>query len=746
MVCPKFFLPFLILISFSTASYASNKVWSDEPDLAVNFKSKLLDPSSLNPAPSKLSKYRYLRADIAALKEQLKAAPMEAMSIPAGEQGPLAKATTSVATIELPLPDGEMHTFVIEESPIMATRLAEKYPDFKTYRVISRDNRAISGRVDLVSTGFHAYLNTGKGTVFIDPDRDAPGYYRSFYKHDYQQGSPVQFSCGTMNHSSEFAPPSVLSAESNRLQKTLARNTNQLLTYRLAVAATVQYSQAVPVVTGNIITDTQAEITTAINRVNQIYQRDLAIRLVLITNNDSLISTNPVDILSSKNDDENLLIDNVKPFIESKISVNEYDIGHAFSTGSGGLAQFQAVCTDSVKAQGVSGIPNPVGDPFYIDFVAHEMGHQFGANHTFNGTTKFCSGINRNAATAYEPGSGSTIMAYAGICGAENVQQSSDVTFHAGSITQIVNFTRFGRGNLCDEVTTNANTAPVANAGLDRIVPGQTPLQLVGSATDIDITDTLLYEWDEMDVGTATTDITYGTDLCDNALFRSFIPSTNPVRILPRMSTLVSGINDKAETLPTTERILKFRLTVRDQNLGVDEDDMQITVDKASGPFRIVSAASPVTLDVTQPQVIEWDTACTEIQPVNCTNVDISVSTDGGVSFTPMLTATPNDGAETINLPQVSSTNALIKIACTDNIFFDINDSLITLASGSGDVLTSTGFTSSFSCVPHTVDSASVCEVGGGVEDGSGGGGSFNLWFLLGLMLLPLASRGLTRA
>ncbi|MDT8282950.1 MAG: M12 family metallo-peptidase [Gammaproteobacteria bacterium] len=667
-----------------------------------------------------------------ALKKQLQAAPMQALSIPAasvltGEQAPLAKATASVATIELPLPDGEMHTFVVEESPIMAPRLAEKYPDFKTYRVISSDNSVISGRVDLVSTGFHAYLNTDKGTVFIDPERDAPGYYRSFYQHDYQH-TPARFSCGTVDHSSEFAPSSVLSAENNSLQKTLARNTNQLLTYRLAVAATDQYRQKVAV--GGDITNTQAEIATAINRVNQIYQRDLGIRLELIANNNLLISTDPVDNLSIANDDENLLIESVKAFIESKIRVNDYDIGHAFSTGGGGLAQFQAVCIDSIKAGGVSGISTPVGDPFYIDFVAHEMGHQFGANHSFNGTTEFCSGDNRNAATAYEPGSGSTIMAYAGICAAENVQNSSDATFHAGSITQMVNYTRSGDGNLCDITSTNSNTAPVANAGLDRTVPGQTPLQLVGSATDVDA-DTLLYEWDEMDVGTATTDITYGTDLGNNALFRSFIPSTNPVRILPRMSTLVSGINDRAETLPTRDRTLKFRLTVRDQNLGVDEDDMQITVDKDSGPFRIVSAASPVTLDVMQPQVIEWDTACTEQQPVNCANVDISVSTDGGISFTPVLVATPNDGAETISLPQVSSTNALIKIACTDNIFFDINDSLIKLASGTGSVLTSTGFTSSISCVS--------------ADDSSGGGGSSNVWFLLGLMLLPLASRGLAR-
>ena len=173
-------------------------------------------------------------------------------------------------------------------------------------------------------------------------------------------------------------------------------------------------------------------------------------------------------------------------------------------------------------------------------------------------------------------------------------------------------------------------------------MPGQTAFALTGSATDID-PDSLTYQWDEMDVGAATDAATYGTDLGSNPLFRSFSPSSIPVRTLPRIGTIVSGVDDKAERLPSTDRILNFRFTVRDQNRGVHDDSMRVIVDKDSGPFRVLSAATAVTLDSLQPQVLEWDAACTSFAPVNCANVDILLSTDSGASFpTTLLAATAN--------------------------------------------------------------------------------------------------------
>ncbi len=680
----RYLLPVVISLSiYASNAGANDGIWTDEP-AALQLKS----------GTSSLSKQRYLRADISKLKDVMFAAPLE-------------RTYADSATIELPLPNGEMHNFFIEESPIMAPGLAAQYPDFKTYRVRSASNAAITGRLDISATRFHGYLTTDKGVVFIDPDRNAEAYYRSFYKHDYVSAGPKQFSCGVdaLSQSQEQAQKFA-----NYQQKISARIDNELLTYEIAVGATFEYSETVA---ANDVDNTQIEIATAINRVNNIYERDLGITLVLITDNSDLISTTQGEL---SNDDGIALLFETEDYIETTKGVlpADYDLGHIFSTGAGGVAGLGVVCNDVSpvlptdllhKSQGVTGLPDPTGDAYYIDYVAHELGHQFGANHTFNATTASCGGGNRNATTAYEPGSGTTIMAYAGICGSEDVQTTavsttttgiSEDVFHAGSIAEIIDFSRVGGGSACADVTAPGNAAPTADAGANFSIPGLTPFELTGNETNGD-PDTLSYQWDEMDIGTATNSATFGSDLGDNPLFRSFAPSTSPVRTLPRMETIVSGVDDKAERLPSLSRTMNFRLTVRDNMNNLDEDDMQVVVDETKGPFTVYTGATAITLDTTQDQVIEWNAACTEQAPVNCANVDILLSTDSGVTFS-SLTTTANDGEALVTLPDTPSTTAVIKIACSDNIFFDTSDNLITLQQGTGDVLVSTGIGGSDNC------------------------------------------------
>jgi hypothetical protein len=679
----------LLFFNAAFAAYTGSKLWTDQ----------VASPRWYGTVATQQVKPRYLQADTVQLKAVLRAAPLE-------------RSSEATSTIELPLPDGEMRRFVIEESPVMAPALAAKYPHFKTYRVRATDSPQVTGRADLLPTGFHAYITTEKGVVVINPERGYSDQYRSFYKHDSAAGKPRTFSCGVKPEQRGGSLPGDFVSRQPALN---ARIENELLTYRIAVAATYEYSQAVTSgVAGNVRTNTLAEIVTAINRVDEIYVRDLGIFLQLVANNDLLIctvQTPPCDL--ADNDPEVLLLNNYK-FIESFIDQSDYDVGHVFSTGGGGLAGYGVVCDSDLndpagqyKADGVTGTDDPVGDAFYIDYVAHELGHQFGASHTFNGTTDNCGGGNRNAATAYEPGSGSTIMGYAGICGAEDVQTSadsptaggiSDDTFHAGSIDEIVDYTRNGTGNTCDLLTSNTNSAPVVDAGNDFTIPGLTPFQLRGSATDSNITDLLTYQWDEMDVGRSTTATTYGTDLGTNPLFRSFAPTASADRTLPRMQTILSGVDDKAEKLPRLARTMHFRLSVRDQNSGLDSDDMQVAVDASSGPFKVLTATTPITLDVMQSQVIEWNAACTEQAPVNCASVDIQLSTDGGLTFSTLLAATANDGEALVDFPNVSSASAVIKIACSDNIFFAVSDSPITLEQGSGEVLLSTGAGGSYNC------------------------------------------------
>jgi len=653
------------------------------PQWAVAAESLWVDvPAPVVPALAKTQKLpdsrflsvRRVVADNIRLQSELAKAPME-------------RTQGSRSKLELPMPDGSLLLFNIEESPIMAPDVAAKFPGFSSYRARAVDDPSISGRLDYSPGGFHGMIQTSEGTVFIDPASQT-GQYNSYYKHDYVRDSAQVFSCGvtSANISQNSSPVFEF--------KTAARTTNELRTYRFAVAATVEYSNAVPVISGNPVTDAQTEIQTAINRVNEIFERDLAISLQLVADID-LISTDSTEL---NNNDEIVLIDQVQGFIDTAIGVGTYDIGHVFATGTGGVAGVGIVCDDSNKARGVTGSSNPVGDPFYIDFVAHEIGHQFSARHSFNGTDGNCGGGNRNAATAYEPGSGTTIMSYSGICNAENVQSSSDATFHAGSIAQVLGFVVGGGSCFVPAVT--GNTAPTVNAGSDYTIPTRTPFTLSGTATDPE-PDTLTYQWDEMDVGSATNATTYGTDLGDNALFRSFLPSASETRDFPQLATLLSGITDKAETLPTEKRNLNFRLTVRDGNGGVGEDDMRVNVADSPGSFAVTQPNNAVTLDTMQPQVIEWETACTDQVPVSCANVDILLDTgDAGAFATILLANTPNDGAQSVNFPAMTAATAVVKVACSDNIFFGLSNTNIVLAQNSGIALNATGAVSNADCGP----------------------------------------------
>jgi len=658
---------------------AADSLWIDLPTPVVPAQAK-----TQKLPDSRFLSVRRVVADNIRLQSELAKAPMERT------QGPR-------STLELPMPDGSLLLFNIEESPIMAADIAAKFPGFSSYRARAVDDPSISGRLDYSPGGFHGMIQTSEGTVFIDPASQA-GQYNSYYKHDYIRDSAQVFSCGvtSANISQNSSPVFGF--------KTAARTTNELRTYRFAVAATVEYSNAVPVISGNPVTDAQTEIQTAINRVNDIFERDLAISLQLVVDID-LISTDSTEL---NNDDEIVLIDQVQGFVDTAVGVGAYDIGHVFSTGGGGLAGAGVVCDDSNKARGVTGSSAPIGDPFYIDFVAHEIGHQFSARHSFNGTDGSCSG-GRNAATAYEPGSGTTIMAYAGLCNAEDVQSSSDATFHAGSIAQVLSFVV--GGGSCVAPTATGNTAPTVNAGPNYTIPERTPFTLSGTATDPDL-DALTYQWDEMDAGSATDATTYGTDLGDNALFRSFLPSASETRDFPQLATLLSGITDKAETLPTEKRSLNFRLTVRDGNGGVGEDDMRVNVADSPGPFAVTQPNNAVTLDTMQAQVIEWETACTDQVPVNCANVDILLDTGGADTFATTLLA---------NTPNMTAATAVVKVACSDNIFFDISNTNIVLAQNSGIALNATGAVSKADCGPGV-------ELLGAIE---GDGSTSPAWLIL---------------
>lgn len=568
---------------------------------------------------------------------------------------------------QVPTPDGNFSRFRIVESPVMAPELAAKFPTIRTYAGQGVDDPLATVRLDWTPAGFHAQVISPGGTYYVDPRfRGDTSLYSSYYVRDYVP-AVKEWQCFVDSTLRRPLPP-IPSAPIHPL----AGSGSSLRKYRLAQAAQGEYTEYF----GGTVTGAMAGIVTTINRVTGIYELDLAIRLELVANNDLIVFTNKNTDPYLVNDATSAILKTNQWVCDTYIGSANYDIGHVFNTGGGGLSYLGVVCDSSYKAQGCTGSSSPVGDPFDIDYVVHEMGHQCGADHTFNGTAGSCGGGNRNGPTAYEPGSGSTIMGYAGICGTDNLQAHSDPYFHFASHTQIMDYV--DAWGTCSSNTSTGNHVPTVDAGTNYTIPRETPFVLTSAGSDSD-SDPLTYSWEERDLGPAA-----ALSAADDGaipLFRVFSPTTNAWRTFPQMADLVGNTNSIQEKLPVKARTMKFRVVVRDNRSGgggLDYGDMQIGVVTSAGPFRVTSPNTGVTWSGNQ--TITWDVANTALSPVSATNVNIRLSLDGGYTYPTVLASnTPNDGSQMVTLPSVATNRARIKVEATANIFFDISNTNFTI-------------------------------------------------------------------
>ena len=567
-----------------------------------------------------------------------------------------------IASVSFPYADGTLHQFTAKRNQTMHPAYNAKFPELITLDAYASDGSGAYGKWDITPTGLHAMIFIpGQSTLFIDPMFEGnKEYYIVYRKRDFITDKIIQ--CDVENF--DEAKPS-------QTNKSMF-GTCELRTYRLALSATAEYT----IFHGGTVAQAAAAQVVTMNRVNGVYEKDIAITMVIIPNNNSLIYTTAASDPYT-NGTPGTMINQNQTNADAVIGSSNYDIGHVFGTNSGGLAGLGVVCTGGQKARGVTGSGAPIGDPFDIDYVAHEMGHQFGGNHTQNNN---CNSV---AAARREPGSASTIMGYAGIC-APNVQNNSDDYFHGYNLQEISNEI-LSNGHQCEVITALNNTPPVINSTSGNIVvPISTPFILTAHATDVD-GDVLSYLWEQMD-NEATTQPPVAT-ATGGPNFRSFDPTLDSNRYFPNLSSLASNGPFTWEVLPSVARVMDFRLTVKDNHaVGTCNDyiDLTVTTNASAGPFVVTyPSATGITWVGGSTQTVTWSVANTNIAPINCTDVRILLSVDGGQTYPYVLASTTaNDGTESISCPNVSTNTARVMVMSGAQTFFDISNNNFTISCG----------------------------------------------------------------
>jgi subtilisin-like proprotein convertase family protein len=600
-----------------------------------------------------------------------------------------------VANLSLPHPDGTFYAYRTMANSTLHPELNEKFPSIYTYDASGVQNGA-RVKWDITQHGLHAMIMIpGESTIFIDPViQGNDDYYIVYRKSDFQ--TDKVFDCS-------YNSDANLLKSNNELGTVKSFGSCDLRTYRLALSATGEYTAF----HGGTVAGAQAAQATSMNRVNGVFEKDMAITMVIIPNNDQIIYTDAGTDPFSNGNPGNMINEN-QTVCDGVIGNGNYDIGHVFGTDSGGLAGLGVVCNNANKARGVTGSGSPIGDTFDIDYVAHEMGHQFGANHTQN------NNCNRNNATAMEPGSASTIMGYAGIC-APNVQNNSDDHFHGVSLEEI-GFEILSAGHTCEQITALANSAPIVFGTNGNVtVPANTPFALTATVTDVD-GDPVTFNWEQMDPEVSTQSPVPTSTVGPN--FRSYSSSASPTRYFPNLTDLANGGPFTWEVIPSVSRTMNFRVTVRDNAPGAggcnDHADVTVTTDAGSGPFVVLyPSVTGIVWNANNTETVTWDVANTDQAPVACANVDILLSIDGGQTY-PITLATnvPNDGSETITVPNLGTTTARIMVICSSGTFFDISDNDFEIVEATFDyTLTATPSTVTV-CQPNdanfTVDIGSI--------------------------------------
>ncbi|WP_179344692.1 immunoglobulin-like domain-containing protein [Winogradskyella ursingii] len=632
----------LLLIAFTVTS----TVWSQSDRY---WDKEITNSSFASKASHKnLTDFHVFNLNTSSLKQQLQNAPQR------NNFG-----GRSIVVITVPNFEGKLERFSIKEASTMHPDLQSRYPDIRSYAGQGIDNPSSVLRFSLSPDGFSAMiLAHDGGSTFIEPSSKGAVSHIVFNRKN------------RINYNDDFECQVTEQINNSLDNSSTLRNADDgiLRTYRLAVSTTGEYTQY----HGGTKAQALSAINTTMTRVNGIYESDFNVTMVLIANNDDVIYTNA----NSDPYSNGGFNSQVQSTLTSVIGESNYDVGHLFARASnnGNAGCIGCICVNGQKGSAFTSRTTPEGDPFDVDYVAHELGHQFGGNHTWT------FGGNEGSNAQMEPGSGSTIMGYAGITGATDVQPNSDPYFHAVSIEQITNYIK---SRSCQTNTNTGNNVPTVNAGSNYTIPRGTAFVLDGSATDADTGDALTYCWEQYDENNAST-TNPSVNATSGVAFRSYNPTSDTKRYFPRLQTIKSGATSwQWEAVPNVSRNLNFRLTVRDNQAGGgtnNSDDMIVAVTASAGPFVLNSPNTNVSWNAGSTQTVTWNVAGTTGNGINASNVDIFLSTDGGNTYPISLASgVPNDGAHDIVVPNNQGNQNRIMVRGSNNIFFDISNTNFTI-------------------------------------------------------------------
>ncbi|SNR41902.1 reprolysin-like metallopeptidase [Dokdonia pacifica] len=657
----KTLLTLIFLLCIQTIAFSQNQAnpWLETSETRTNSMNK--EYRNFTP-----NHYNLYSLNIDQLQQRINTVPLRDSNV------------VSDVIVSFPTINGKIENFRIYEAPVLDEALTERYPSIRSYLGQHIKNTSTVIRFSVSNNGVHGMITSGSHkTVYIDPYTENKEFYMAYSREDIPDNAFA-------NEFFECRADDIITTPLENNEALPARNADDstLRTYRLAVVCTGEYS-AYHLNNQGIDPDANDEekkeavlsaINTSMTRVNGIFERDLALTMVVIDNNTDIIFLDPATDGLTNNDPFELLEES-QDICDDVIGNPNYDIGHVFSTQGGGVAFLNSPCVTGLKAQGVTGINNPIGDFFNVDYVAHEMGHQFGGNHPQNNNCQRTS-------VSIETGSGSSIMGYAGIC-APNVQNNSDDYFNGVSIAEMWNNISAGASSSCPEMSSTENQAPIITPTENFMIPISTPFVLKGNATDPEENE-ITYCWEQIDATPAP--MPPSPTSANGPLFRTLDPTVNADRYMPALSTVVAGdLGSTWEQLPSVSRSMSFRLTIRDNaTIGgaTASEDMTVTSTDSAGPFIVTSQATNESWDLNTTQTITWDVANTDAAPINEAAVNIFLSTDGGETFpTQLATNVPNNGSTSIVVPSSldPTTEARVLVMGVVSPFYQINTANFTI-------------------------------------------------------------------